>query len=140
MPQWLRSVLAIVAGFLFIGLLSVGTDGIVRGLYPNAFGADSGTSNTAVLLGSTIYVGIYAIAGCWLAAALAGRRAMMHALILGVLGLALNLAGVARMLHLFPTWYTVVNVLLVMPYAWIGGKLRERQLERRGAVRAPAAA
>ena len=139
MPQWLRSVLAIVAGFLFIGLLSVGTDGIVRALYPNAFGADSGTSNTAILVGSTIYVGIYAIIGCWLTATLAGRRPMLHALILGLLGLALNLAGVARMLHLFPTWYTVVNVLLVMPYAWIGGKLRERQLERR-AIAAPAVA
>ncbi|HEX8847978.1 MAG TPA: hypothetical protein VF761_00425 [Gemmatimonadaceae bacterium] len=139
MPQWLRSVLAILAGFFFIGLLSVGTDGIIRGLYPSAFGADSGTSNTAILVGSTIYVGIYAIIGCWLCAALAGRRPMLHALILGLLGLALNVAGVARMLHLFPTWYAVASVLLTMPYAWIGGKLRERQLERR-AVAAPVAA
>lgn len=139
MPQWLRSVLAIVAGFFFIGLLSVGTDGIIRGLYPNAFTADSGTSNTGILVASIVYVGIYAIAGCWLAAALAGRRPMLHALILGLLGLALNLAGVARMLHLFPTWYAVVSVLLTMPYAWIGGKLRERQLERRTTA-APAVA
>lgn len=43
-------------------------------------------------------------------------------------------AGVARMLHMFPAWYAVVSVLLTMPYAWIGGKLRERQLERRATV------
>ena len=126
MPQWLRSVLAIVAGFFFIGLLAFGTDQVVRGLYPSAFF-------------SVIYVGVYAIAGCWLAAALAGRRPMLHALILGVLGLALNLAGAASTLRLYPTWYTVVSLLLVMPYAWIGGKLRERQLERR-AVATPAVA
>jgi hypothetical protein len=27
-------------------------------------------------------------------------------------------------------WYHVVQLALVMPYAWLGGRLRERQLER----------
>ena len=140
MPQWLRSVLAILAGFCFIMLLSLGTDGIVRGLYPSVYGADGGSSNMAILVGSTIYVGIYAIIGSWLCAAIAGRRPMLHALILGLLGLALNFALVTRMLPLFPTWYTAGNVLLVMPYAWIGGRLRERQLERRASTPAAATA
>ena len=54
-------------------------------------------------------------------------------------GLILNVAGVARMLHMLPAWYAVASVLFTMPYAWAGGKLRERQLEHRGAV-APAIA
>ena len=139
MPQWLRSVLAIVAGFVLIGLLAFGTDGLAHAIRPDIFGPNSSTSNVPYLVIAIIYVGVYAIAGCWLAAALAGRRPMLHALILGVLGLALNLAGAASTLRLYPTWYTVVSLLLVMPYAWIGGKLRERQLERR-AVATPAVA
>ena len=140
MPQWLRSTLAIIAGFLFIGLLSVGTDGIVKAVRPELFGANSSTTNVPYLILATLYVGVYAVAGCWLAAALAGRRPMLHALILGLLGLALNVAGAGRTWALFPHWYTVVSILLVMPYAWLGGKLRERQLARRGVVAAPLAA
>ena len=140
MPQWLRSVLAIVAGFVLIGLLAVGTDGIAHAIRPDIFGPNSSTSNVPYLLIAIVYVGVYATAGCWLAAALAGRRPMLHALILGVLGLAFNLAAVRGMWSLFPHWYTVVSLILVMPFAWLGGRIRERQLERRGAVGTPVAA
>ena len=140
MPQWLRSVLAIVAGFILIGLLAVGTDGLAHAIRPDIFGPNSSTSNVPYLIIAIFYVGVYATAGCWLAATLAGRRPMFHALILGVLGLIFNLAAVPGMWALFPHWYTVVSLILVMPFAWLGGRIRERQLERRGAVATPIAA
>jgi hypothetical protein len=140
MPQWLRSVLAIVAGFLFIGVLAIGTDGVAHTIRPDIFGPNNSTSNVPYLVIAIVYVGVYATAGCWLAAALAGRRPMFHALILGALGLIFNLAAVQGMWSLFPHWYTVVSLVLVVPFAWLGGRIRERQLERRGAVAAPAAA
>ena len=65
---------------------------------------------------------------------------MFHALILGALGLAFNLIAVPGMWQLFPHWYTVASLILVMPFAWLGGWLRERQLERRGLVTASATA
>lgn len=40
----------------------------------------------------------------------------------------------------FPHWYTVGLLVLVMPFAWLGGQIRERLLERRGVVAAPVAA
>ena len=140
MPQWLRSVLAIVAGFILIGLLAVGTDGLAHAIRPDIFGPNSSTSNVPYLVIAIFYVGVYATAGCWLAATLAGRRPMFHALILGVLGLIFNLAAVPGMWALFPHWYTVVSLILVMPFAWLGGRIRERQLERRGAVATPVVA
>lgn len=40
-----------------------------------------------------------------------------------------------------PAWYHVLALALVMPYAWLGGRLRERQLARSGYhPRTPAAA
>jgi hypothetical protein len=31
-----------------------------------------------------------------------------------------------------PVWYHVASLALVMPYAWLGGRLREIELERNG--------
>jgi hypothetical protein len=140
MPQWLRSILAIVAGFLLIGLLSIGTDGVVHSIRPDIFGPNNSTSNVPYLVIAIVYVGVYATFGCWLAATLAGRRPMLHALILGVLGLVFNLAAVGATWALFPHWYTIVSLILVMPFAWLGGRIRERQLERRGVVTTTVAA
>ena len=95
MPQWLRGVLAIVAGFLFIALLAIGTDGVAHAI---------------------------------------------RALILGVLGLIFNLAAATGTWPLFPHWYTVVSLILVMPFAWPGGRIREGQLEHRGVATAPVTA
>jgi hypothetical protein len=53
---------------------------------------------------------------------------MRHALILGALGLAFNVAGTIQMWDTAPAWYHAVALALVMPTAWLGGHLRERQL------------
>jgi hypothetical protein len=57
---------------------------------------------------------------------------MRHALILGALGLAFNLAMTPATWALRPAWSIVLDLALVMPYAWIGGRLRELQVERAG--------
>jgi hypothetical protein len=125
----LRSILAIVAGFVTIGVLSVGTNAALHaaGFLPDA---DQPIFDTGLLLLTVAYVAVYAIAGCYLTAVLAPNRPMLHALILGALGLVLNVATAAGMRGQFPDWYLAAGVLLTMPYAWIGGKLREMQLAR----------
>lgn len=127
MPPIVRSILAVVAGFVVIGVLSVGTNMALHaaGILPPA---DQPISSVPLLLLMTAYVAAYAIFGCWLAAALAPSHPMRHALILGVLGLAFNLMSTAAVWNLYPRWWIVLSLLLVMPYAWIGGRLRERQL------------
>jgi hypothetical protein len=132
-PPIARSILAIVAGFLFIGALSFGTDAalISAGLYPPH---PEPVMDVGRVLLAAAYVAVFAIAGCWLAASLAPNRPMLHALILGVLGLAFNVAGAAATWGQSPTWAVALNLLLVMPYAWIGGRLRERQVAQRLAV------
>ena len=129
MPPIVRSILAIVAGFLLIGALAFGTGAALTaaGLFP---AATEPVSNIGLLLLEMAYVAVYAIAGCWLAAFLAPNRPMRHALILGVLGLVFNVAMAAATWELRPTWSILLNLALVMPYAWIGGRLREQQLER----------
>lgn len=135
-----RSVMAIVVGFLFIGLLAFGADAVLRSAMPSAFDASGRVTSVPILVLTLVYVGIFAIAGCYLAARLAPNRPMRHALILGVLGLIFNIAGTYAMWDTAPAWYHVIALALVMPYAWIGGRIRERQLERHPTGAAPLAA
>lgn len=122
-----RSILAVVVGFLFIGALSFGTDAVLRAALPDAY-VDGRVTSVPLLLFISLYVGVYAVAGCYLAARLAPNRPLFHALVLGALGLLFNIAGTAAMWDTAPAWWHVLQLALVMPFAWLGGTLRERQL------------
>lgn len=128
-----RSIGVIAFAFLLIGALSVGADLGLRAAMPDAFDPSGAVSSVPVLLLMQAYVGVFATFGCYLAARLAAGRPMAHALALGVLGLAFNVAGTVAMWDTAPVWYHVVALSLVMPYAWLGGRLRERELARPGA-------
>jgi hypothetical protein len=135
-----RSVLAVVTGFVFIGALATGTDALVRAAAPGAFSATGRTDSVPMLLFTMLYVGVFATAGCYLTARLAPSQPMRHALVLGVLGLVFNVAGTVAMWDTAPAWYHVASLLLVMPYAWLGGRIRERQLHGGAVAAAPALA
>lgn len=126
-----RSIGAIVLGFILIGALSVGADALLRSLVPGAFDAAGRVESVPVLLLMQAYVAVFAITGCYLTARLAPSHPMRHALILGALGLAFNIVGSITLWDTVPAWYHVVALALVMPFAWIGGRLRENQLARR---------
>lgn len=132
MPPLARSVIAVVAGFLVIGALALGTDQIIRTTVPGVFGPGNRVDSVPWLLFFQMYVFVYAVFGCWLAARLAPSRPMRHALILGALGLVLNIAGSAAMWETAPAWYHIAAIAIVMPAAWVGGRIRERQLAGAG--------
>ena len=53
---------------------------------------------------------------------------MAHALVLGIIGLAACITGVVAMWGVGPVWYPIALVVLAMPCAWLGGRLRVMQL------------
>ena len=126
----MRSVLAIVAGFLLIGILSFGADAALRASMPELVSPTGRVDSPAVLALTIAYVGLFAITGCYMTGMLAPSRPMRHAIILGVLGLAFNVAGSAAMWNTAPAWYHIVSLALVMPYAYIGGAIAERRRSR----------
>lgn len=123
-----RSIFAVVTGFLLIAALSFGTDLAMRAAMPALFEADGSTTSVTVLLLTIGYVGLYATIGCYLAARLAPRRPMRHALVLGVLGLVFNVVGTWYAWNTAPPWYHVVSLVLVMVWAWLGGRIRVQEL------------
>ena len=130
MPPILRSALAIATGFVLIGALAFGTGALLRGAMPGAFDAAGNPTTLPLMLLTTLYVGAYATLGCYLAARLAPSHPMRHALVLGLLGLVLNVATSVALWDTVPAWYVGANVLLTMVWAWLGGRLRERELAR----------
>jgi len=129
----LRRIGAVAAGLLAVIILSLGTDVVMHatGIYPPWFQPMS----DALFLVATAYRIVYAIAGSYIAARLAPDRPMQHALVLGVVGLALSIAGTVGTWNagpeFGPKWYPLALVATALPCAWVGGRLRAMQLRAR---------
>jgi len=125
MPKALQSVLAVVGGFVLIGALSFGTGKLVQAAWPAQVDAAGTPTTTLMMIVQLLYVGVYATFGCWLAARLAPGRPMLHALVLGALGLALNIPSAIAFRDSVPAWYLVTGVLTTLLWAWLGGRIAE---------------
>lgn len=124
----MRSVWAILAGFILIGVLAFGTDAIIRAMSPWAFDANGATRNLPILLVMLIYSSVYGTVGTYLAARLAPSKPMMHALILGVIGVITASLLTMSMWDHAPRWFNIAGVVVVLPLAWLGGRLRENEI------------
>ena len=127
-----RSVAAVLAGMFAGILLTLGTDIVLHaiGVFPPW--GQSMVGFDAVLLLATAYRTIYGVAGSYIIARLAPDRPMLHALLGGAIGLALSILGAVvtwnRGPAFGPHWYPLALIVLAMPPAWAGGKLRVMQL------------
>lgn len=126
----LRSIGAVLAGFLAVIVLSLGTDIVLHatGVFP-PWGKPVAD---ALLLLATAYRTVYGVAGSYITARLAPDRPMQHSLVGGVIGLAISTVGAVvawnRGPAFGPHWYPISLIVLAMPTAWAGGKLRLMQL------------
>lgn len=134
MRQIGRSIGAVFAGAVSGAIVSIGTDVLMRatGIFPPQ-GQPMGDGLFAL---ATAYRTIYSIAGSYLTARLAPYTPMGHALVLGVLGLAVCVAGTVATWdkgpEFGPHWYPLALVALALPQSWAGGRLRLWQLSGRG--------
>lgn len=120
-----RSVAAILAGFIAVFVLSLGTDQIFHAL--NVYLPwDQPMTDTGLLLLALAYRIVYGIAGGYLVAWLAPRNPMRHALIMGGIGFVLSIAGGIAMWDMGAHWYPVALALSAIPCAWYGAKLQGR--------------
>lgn len=128
-----RSAGAILAGFVVVVVLSLGTDFALHatGVFP-PFGQ---VMSDALFLLATVYRTVYGVAGSYTTARLAPHRPMLHALAGGAVCLAVALAGTVvtwnRGPAFGPHWYPLTLIVLGMPTAWVGGRLRELEVSRR---------
>src|SRR5262245_61032292 len=124
----LRSVGAVAAGFFAVAVGSTLVDVVLHatGVYP-PWGQPIG--NGLSLL-ATAYRVIITIAGGYLTARLAPNRPLAHAVVLGILGIAVATAATAATWNLQPPpgphWYPLALVATALPCTWLGGRSASR--------------
>ena len=121
----LRSVAAIFAAVVTVIVLSLGTDVILHAteIYPPWFQPMA----DALWILALAYRIVYGVVGGYVAARFAPNQPMKHALIVGFIGLALTVVGVAMHWNkgpeFGPKWFNLGLVVTALPCAWAGGKL-----------------
>jgi uncharacterized membrane protein len=130
MNNTMKSTGAVLAGLIAIVVLSVGTDFALEtlGVFPSfKEQSEHGLYIGWMLVLATIYRSIYAVVGSYLTATLAQNRPMLHAMILGIIGLVLSTIGAIVMWDKSPAWYPISLIILALPCAWLGGKLKSNK-------------
>ena len=127
----LKSIGAVFAGLIFIFITHSGVDLILESL--GIFTPPTERFDTPWMLATAmIYRTLLSIAGCFLTGVLAPSRPMLHALILGLIGLALSTAAavVTIPMNLGPAWYPIALAVVSVPCGWIGGAMAERRSQQ----------
>ena len=123
-----RSVVAILAGFLAVVVLSLATDQLLHVLqvYPPWGEPMDATGLNMLALSYRI---VYTLLGGFITARLAPRAPMRHVTILGLIGLAAGTAGAIVAItqaDLGPNWYPIALAVTAYPCTWLGGRLGVR--------------
>ncbi len=125
--QHLKSIGAVVAGFVLLAALSSGTDFVLqnKGIIPR----DNLYVAWWLVVIVIAYRILYSIFGCYVTAWLAPSKPRTHALFLGVIGFFFSTGGALANMqkHLGPDWYPWTLVILSLPAAWLGGWLYEKK-------------
>ena len=122
----LRSILAVVAGFVAVIILSTGTDMVLESthLFPPP---EQQLNRPDILAIALVYRCLFTIVGGWIAARLAPSRPMLHALVLGAIGTLAAIAGCIVMWKVGQHWYPIALVLTAIPCCAAGGWLVTRR-------------
>lgn len=128
MSTTLKSVWAVVAGFLAVAVLSIVTDKILEstGVFPPA---TEGLFVTWMLVLALAYRSAYAVLGGYITSYLAPQNKMKHVWILSYIGLAGALIGLIGTwnMNLGPHWYPILLAVFTIPCVWLGGYLQNKK-------------
>jgi hypothetical protein len=134
----LRSILAIVAGTLVLLVAVMTTDTVLLKLFPSFTDAQGRVGSNAVGFLMMSYALAYCVLAGYVAALVARRREVAHALALGVLLTLLLVFPTIKFWDTTPAWYHVALFVLTIPACAAGGRWRALQRSRRGGVMATA--
>ena len=126
-----KSIGAVLAGFIVVVLLSVGTDWVLEttGIFPPL--SEQGLYVTWMLGLALFYRTVYTVLGGYVTARLAPLNPTRHIVILGILGTLGGIAGVVAGWNLSAHWYPIALAALAFPSVWLGGLLHKPRISER---------
>lgn len=121
-----KSIGVILMGFVINALLSVITDFLLEaiGVLPNP---QKGLFDTWAIILVLSYRAIYTVLTGFVVAKLAPSRAMMHAVILAVIGTTITVLAVNHpsFSDKAPMWYGYTLAVITFPCMWLGVKIQQ---------------
>jgi hypothetical protein len=137
----LRSMLAILAGLVVLTVTSFAiewaADPILLRLFPRALPNSSALeTNLYASLFMYLYTAFCVAAGGYMAAWIARRSPVAHAVAVGVIELALTIWAMEAVVTHAPLRNWIVGIVTVVPAAWIGGLLRIKRSRKGGVLAA----
>lgn len=128
-----KSIGAVLAGFLTVVVLSIGTDFVLEslGLFPPQ--NEPAAYTWGMLLVALIYRMGFTVAGGYVTAKLAPTNPMRHVIILGIIGMTVGTLGAIVTWDMTPEhWYPVALVITALPCTWFGGRLYSNRQQNLG--------
>jgi hypothetical protein len=122
----LKSIGAVVVGFVTVAILSVITDAVLEGMHILPPQNQPGAYENWMLLVALLYRSVYAVVGGYVTAALAPGKPMKHVKILAILGTVGGALGIIAGWNLSEHWYPIALAVTAYPLVWFGGKLRKK--------------
>lgn len=126
----MRSFVAVVAGVAVWTVLWLGGNQGLMALLPEHLRAGQPIEHVGALLFLIVFSSVLSVLAGWTTAALAPRPPMNHVWALALVQLSLGIFFQASAWALFPLWYHVIFLGLVVPMTLWGGTLRTRQAAR----------
>ncbi len=125
-----KSIGSVLAGFITVVVLSVGTDFILEtlGVFPPQ--SEPGSYTWWMLMVALIYRSMYTVAGGYVTATLAPDRPMRFVIILGIVGIVAGTIGTIVGWNLSHHWYPIALVIAALPCTWLGGTLKTKAVQR----------
>ncbi len=122
----LRSIGAVVGSYVLSIVLVLGSDPLLRLLFPGEFDKNHVPSNPALLTSTAIFIGV-SILCAWLCARLAPSRPGRHVLAFFLLGEVLGIATtIPNWSSGWPHWYWLSWLLSWPVCCWLGLVLARR--------------
>lgn len=130
----MRSILAVLAGLVVAGVVMMLLEAAGHQVFPPPPGMDPADPESVKSAMPNISAGalwavliawaLGTLAGGWVAARIAVRSHLLHALIVGGIMLIGGVVNMAMIPH--PIWFWIVGVIIFLPSAYAGARLAGR--------------
>jgi hypothetical protein len=120
----LRSIAAIICGFIVITVLSLCTDSLLIRIAPDWFTGNGGTRNLLPLVFALLYSFCFFAIGGYFTALTAPQAEQLHALVLAVLLLVMSILATIQMYDTAPLWWHLIMLIQTIPAVMIGSYFR----------------
>lgn len=126
MKKILKSIGAVIAGFIAVAFLSVATDAVLESMGVLPSPTDLGAYVTWMLALALFYRSIYTAAGGYITAKLAPQNPMNHVYALMILGGVSGTLAAIFGWSFGHHWYTISLAITGPLFVWLGGKLKTK--------------